>query len=167
MKKQRQIVEENRLFTDYKQNIDVMRDKLRVRESFDMIERHLTVANRDMCFFYIDGFVKDGEMLRIMQYLLSQKQMGSAEELEKRMPYVEVEVSSDKIRVALVDTGKGIENVELAMKEGYSTATEAIRDLGFGAGMGLPNMKRYSDEMEIITKVDCGTTVILTFYIAR
>ena len=64
------------------------------------------------------------------------------------------------------DKTKGIENVELAMKEGYSTATEAIRDLGFGAGMGLPNMKRYSDEMEIITKVNCGTTVILTFYIA-
>ena len=78
----------------------------------------------------------------------------------------EVEVTSDKIKVSLIDTGKGIENVELAMKEGYSTATEAIRDLGFGAGMGLPNMKRYSDEMEIITKVNCGTTVILTFYIA-
>jgi len=78
----------------------------------------------------------------------------------------EVEVTSDKIKVSLIDTGKGIENIELAMKEGYSTATEAIRDLGFGAGMGLPNMKRYSDEMEIITKVNCGTTVILTFYIA-
>jgi len=78
----------------------------------------------------------------------------------------EVEVTSDKIKVSLIDTGKGIENIELAMKEGYSTATEAIRDLGFGAGMGLPKMKRYSDGMEIITKVNCGTTVILTFYIA-
>ena len=93
-------MEDNRLFTDYGRNIDLMRGLLRVNESFDMIERHLTVADRDMAFFYIDGFVKDGEMLRIMQYLLSQKELGSAEELEKRMPYVEVEVAFDTEKIA-------------------------------------------------------------------
>ena len=73
----------------------MMSELLRVKESFDMIERHLTVCERDICFFYVDGFVKDGEMLRIMQYLLSLKQIGSAEELDKKMPYVEVELCSD------------------------------------------------------------------------
>ena len=100
MKKQkRKSVEVQGLFVDYGRNIAMMRDALRVNESFDMIERHLTVAERDMCFFYIDGFVKDGEMLRIMQYLLSQKQLGSARELEKKMPYVEVEVTGDPQKI--------------------------------------------------------------------
>ncbi len=73
----------------------MMSERLRVTESFDMIERHLTVADRDMCFYYIDGFVKDGEMLRIMQYLLSQKEIGSAQALEKKLPYVEVELTQE------------------------------------------------------------------------
>lgn len=74
----------------------MMRRTLRVKESFDIIERHLTVCDRDMCFFYIDGFVKDGEMLRIMQYLLSQKTISTAEELEKKIPYVEVELTRER-----------------------------------------------------------------------
>ena len=77
----------------------MMSSRLRVEESFDMIERHLTVCERDMCFFYIDGFVKDGEMLRIMQYLLSQKSIGSAEELERKIPYVEVELSHEPEKI--------------------------------------------------------------------
>ena len=81
------------LCADYGENVDMMRRTLRVKESFDIIERHLTVCDRDMCFFYIDGFVKDGEMLRIMQYLLSQKTISTAEELEKKIPYVEVELT--------------------------------------------------------------------------
>ncbi len=88
-------MENRRLFTDYSANIAMMSNRLRVKESFDMIERHLTVCERDMCFFYIDGFVKDGEMLRIMQYLLSQKQISTAEELEKKIPYVEVELTQE------------------------------------------------------------------------
>ena len=77
----------------------MLSEHLRVKESFDVIERHLEVGRRDMCFFYIDGFVKDGEMQRIMQHLLSIKEPGSAKEIEKKLPYVEVELSSsvDKI----------------------------------------------------------------------
>lgn len=75
------------------------------------------------------------------------------------------EVLEDRIIITLEDTGKGIADVTLAMKEGYSTATDEIRDLGFGAGMGLPNMKRYSDKMEIDTKVGEGTKVTMTFFI--
>ena len=90
-----EVVEESRLFADHLKNIESISRRLRVKESFDIIERHLIVAERDMCFYYIDGFVKDGEMLRIMQYLLSLKEIGSAEELVKKLPYVEVELSED------------------------------------------------------------------------
>ena len=74
----------------------------------------------------------------------------------------EVEISDEKIVVVLKDEGPGIPDVELAMSEGYSTAPDQIRALGFGAGMGLPNMKKYTDDMHIDTKVGVGTTVTLT-----
>ena len=70
-------------------------------------------------------------------------------------------VNPDSVEIILADTGPGIPNVELAMKEGYSTAPDNIRSLGFGAGMGLPNMKRYTDEMRIDTEVGKGTTVTM------
>ena len=73
----------------------------------------------------------------------------------------EVEIYPDKVEICLKDSGPGIADVDLAMKAGYSTATESIRSLGFGAGMGLPNMKKYSDEMRIETAVGVGTTVFL------
>ena len=72
---------------------------------------------------------------------------------------VTVEVGLDEIDITLRDRGPGIPDVEQAMEEGYSTAGDVARDLGFGAGMGLPNMKRYSDEMDIDSTVGVGTTV--------
>ena len=63
--------------------------------------------------------------------------------------------------MALEDQGPGIPNVELAMQEGWSTAPDSVRNLGFGAGMGLPNMKKYTDEMEIKSQVGVGTTVLM------
>lgn len=74
---------------------------------------------------------------------------------------IDVEISENDISMWLKDTGPGIENVELAMKEGYSTAPDNVRSLGFGAGMGLPNIKKYTDEFAIDTKVGVGTTLIL------
>jgi len=87
------------LSSDYKLNTTVLRERLRVDDSFDIIERHLKASSGDMCFFYIDGFVKDGEMLRIMQFLLSEKNITTAAELEKRLPYVEVEVAKEKSKI--------------------------------------------------------------------
>ena len=78
----------------------------------------------------------------------------------------EVEIFEDRIEIALIDTGNGIADIEKAMQEGYSTATEDIRELGFGAGMGLPNMKKYSDVMRIDSKVGEGTKVYLTINIS-
>ena len=72
---------------------------------------------------------------------------------------VTVEVGMDEIDLVLADQGPGIADVDQAMEEGYSTAGEEARDLGFGAGMGLPNMKRYSDEMSVESTVGVGTTV--------
>ena len=71
----------------------------------------------------------------------------------------EVEIAMDHIIIRMIDTGPGIPDVAQAMEEGFSTAGEIARDLGFGAGMGLPNMRRYSDEMDIQTTVGMGTTV--------
>ncbi len=77
----------------------------------------------------------------------------------------DVYVDEDEITILLADQGPGIENVELAMQEGYSTAPETIRSLGFGAGMGLPNMKRYTDEMKIDTVLGHGTTITMKVFV--
>ena len=77
---------------------------------------------------------------------------------------IDVEITEDAIHMVLADHGPGIENVELAMKEGYSTAPDNIRSLGFGAGMGLPNIKKYSDEFRLDTELGVGTTLYLTVY---
>lgn len=72
---------------------------------------------------------------------------------------IDVYITPEEVRMILTDHGPGIEDIDKAMQAGYSTAPDNIRTLGFGAGMGLPNMKKYSDEMEIRTKVGEGTVV--------
>ena len=74
----------------------------------------------------------------------------------------DVEVYGDRIEIILADRGPGIPNIDLAMQKGYSTAPDNIRSLGFGAGMGLPNMKRYTDEMRIESALGEGTTIYMT-----
>lgn len=73
----------------------------------------------------------------------------------------DVLVGLDAITICLSDTGPGIPNIPKAMEAGYTTAGDVARDLGFGAGMGLPNMKRYSDEMHVDSTVGAGTTVTM------
>ena len=73
----------------------------------------------------------------------------------------DVEISESCIKITLVDHGPGIKDIALAMQEGFSTATDHVRSLGFGAGMGLPNMKNYSDKMEIESTPGEGTTITL------
>ncbi len=74
----------------------------------------------------------------------------------------EVEIDKEKVLIIISDKGPGIPDVELAMKEGYSTAPDSVREMGFGAGMGLPNIKRYADKLDIKTEVGKGTSVEIT-----
>lgn len=72
-----------------------------------------------------------------------------------------VDVGLDDITITLTDTGPGIPDIDKAMQAGFTTAADSVRDLGFGAGMGLPNMKKYSDEMTVDSTVGVGTTVTM------
>ena len=74
----------------------------------------------------------------------------------------DVLVFEDRIEIHLNDNGPGIANIDLAMQEGFSTAPDNIRSLGFGAGMGLPNMKRYSDSITIDSALGKGTKILMT-----
>ena len=75
---------------------------------------------------------------------------------------IEVAISPEEITATFTDKGPGIADVSKAMQEGFSTAPDHVRNLGFGAGMGLPNIKKYSDEMRIDTKLGIGTNLYLT-----
>ncbi|MBB5263184.1 anti-sigma regulatory factor (Ser/Thr protein kinase) [Catenibacillus scindens] len=77
---------------------------------------------------------------------------------------ITVTISPEDITIVLADTGPGIPDVEKAMQAGFSTAPDNIRNLGFGAGMGLPNMKKYSDIMNIDTTLGVGTTVTMVIH---
>ena len=78
---------------------------------------------------------------------------------------IDVEITPQKIRMIHSDKGPGIKDIEKAMSEGFTTAGEKARELGFGAGMGLPNMKKYTDEMNITTEIGKGTTIDMVVYV--
>ena len=72
---------------------------------------------------------------------------------------ISVEITPEKVFLVLADKGPGISDIQLAMQEGYTTASQEVRELGFGAGMGLPNIKKYSDDLRVRSEVGKGTTV--------
>lgn len=76
-----------------------------------------------------------------------------------------VEIFEDRITILIYDDGPGIENIELAMMEGYSTASDSIREMGFGAGMGLSNIKKNADEFTLESELNKGTKVYITMYL--
>ncbi len=76
--------------------------------------------------------------------------------------YCDVDIYPDKVEILLADKGPGIPDVEKAMQAGFSTAPDNVRNLGFGAGMGLPNIKKYTDDMRIETELGVGTNLYLT-----
>ena len=79
----------------------------------------------------------------------------------------EVRVTEEAVEIILADNGPGIADIEQAMQAGFSTAPDTIRSLGFGAGMGLPNMKRYTDYMDIQSTVGVGTTITMRVNLPR
>lgn len=124
-----------------------------------------------------DDFTRAGEASSNVKAKL--KQMGIAPEAVRKVAIamyegeinmvihadggtIDVIISPTMIEIILKDKGPGIADIELAMQEGYSTAPDNVRSLGFGAGMGLPNMKKYSDTFHIDTTIGVGTTVHMT-----
>lgn len=76
-----------------------------------------------------------------------------------------IDIDTEKIEIKLVDEGPGIPDIELAMQQGYSTASPEVREMGFGAGMGLPNIKNNTDRLLVTSEVGKGTTVEMTTYL--
>jgi anti-sigma regulatory factor (Ser/Thr protein kinase) len=74
-------------------------------------------------------------------------------------------VTPAEVVIAVLDEGPGIPDIQLAMQEGYSTATAEMREMGFGAGMGLPNIRRNTDDLVITSEVDRGTTLVMTVHV--
>lgn len=81
-----------------------------------------------------------------------------------RQGSIRLTVNPRYVQIEAIDEGQGIADIEQAMQEGYSTAPPMVREMGFGAGMGLSNMKRYSDEFELSSKVGIGTRVCMKIY---
>ena len=123
-----------------------------------------------------DDFTRAGEASSSVKSML--KQMGVNPEVIRKVAIamyegeinmvihanggtIEVTVTPEDIVMLLKDKGPGIEDIDLAMQAGYSTAPDNIRSLGFGAGMGLPNMKKYSDTIDIESSLGVGTTVTM------
>lgn len=123
-----------------------------------------------------DDFTRAGEASSDTKKIL--KQLGVAPEIVRKVAIamyegeinmvihanggkITVTIAPDAVTMVLADTGPGIADVEKAMQAGYSTAPDDVRSLGFGAGMGLPNMKKYSDDMSISSVVGKGTTVTM------
>lgn len=124
-----------------------------------------------------DDFTRAGEASGRMKKAL--KQLGVSPDVVRRVAIAmyegeinmvihahggsaDVSLDANTVKIVLSDRGPGIPDVALAMTEGWSTAPDAVRSLGFGAGMGLPNMKKYTDSMKVDSTVGQGTTVTMT-----
>lgn len=123
-----------------------------------------------------DDFVRAGEASSVIKKILRQLGIDSgvtrkvsiaSYEAEMNIVihsfggYIELNICPDSVKITAKDQGPGIENIELAMQEGYSTASDKIREMGFGAGMGLPNMKKCSDRFFVDSEIGKGTTITM------
>ena len=103
----------------------------------------------------------DGEIIRRVAIAAYEAEMNVVMYAPRGMMHLSV--TPHKILLIVKDDGQGIEDIELAMQPGYSTATEEMREMGFGAGMGLPNIERNTDILNLSTKVGEGTKLEMTF----
>ena len=103
----------------------------------------------------------DAELIRRVAVAMYEGEINMV--IHARGGTAEMIVNEDEICVVLRDVGPGIPDIDLAMQRGFSTATDSVRALGFGAGMGLPNMKSFADELVIDSVVGVGTTIKMNF----
>lgn len=129
------------------------------RESFTILGRDFTHAGsaavRAKSLLKQIGFAS--EVIRRVAVVIYEAEMNVVMYAERAT--MSLEVRPKEIRITCADAGQGIEDVARAMEEGYSTAPKEFRDMGFGAGMGLPNIRRNSDEFHILSRPGVGTTI--------
>lgn len=105
----------------------------------------------------------DPNIIKRIVVALFEAEINVVAHAEKGTVYANID--KEKIRITIKDEGPGIPNVDLAMQEGFSTASQKVREMGFGAGMGLPNIKKNTDEFHIETKIGEGTTLELLVFL--
>lgn len=105
----------------------------------------------------------DPNIIKRIVVALFEAEINVVAHAEKGTVYANID--KEKIRITIQDEGPGIPNVDLAMQEGFSTASQKVREMGFGAGMGLPNIKKNTDEFHIKTKIGEGTTLELLVFL--
>ncbi len=105
----------------------------------------------------------DPNIIKRIVVALFEAEINVVAHAEKGTVYANID--KEKIRITIKDEGPGIPNVDLAMQEGFSTASQKVREMGFGAGMGLPNIKKNTDEFHIKTKIGEGTTLELLVFL--
>jgi len=144
------------------------------KQDESLLEQDFTVQGGD--------FIHAGEVSSRIKSIL--KEVGMSHEIVRRASIATYEaemnivcyakrgvfhlaITPDRLTVIAEDEGQGIENIALAMQEGYSTSSSAIKEMGFGAGMGLPNIKRNTDELLISSVVGEGTRVAMVIFTQR
>ena len=105
----------------------------------------------------------DPNIIKRIVVALFEAEINVVAHAEKGTVYANID--KEKIKITIKDEGPGIPNVDLAMQEGFSTASQKVREMGFGAGMGLPNIKKNTDEFHIETKIGEGTTLELLVFL--
>jgi len=141
-----------------------MADSLLKRYSFDVIANDFMAAGKSSSAIKssLKSLGIDSDIIRRIAIIAYEAELNIV--IHSFGGKLHCDIYENKIVIISEDTGPGIADVDLAMKEGYSTASDSVRELGFGAGMGLPNIKKYSDNLKINTN-STGTRIEVTIYL--
>ena len=138
-----------------------MADRLLKRYSYDVVANDFMAAGKSSSAIKsnLKSLGLDANLIRNVAIISYEAEINIV--IHSYGGKIHCDIYENKIVIISEDTGPGIKDVDMAMTKGFSTATDSVRELGFGAGMGLPNMKKYSDDFEIKTG-STGTTIIAT-----
>ena len=138
-----------------------MTDRLLKRYSYDVVANDFMAAGKSSSAIKsnLKSLGLDANLIRNVAIISYEAEINIV--IHSYGGKIHCDIYENKIVIISEDIGPGIKDVDMAMTKGFSTATDSVRELGFGAGMGLPNMKKYSDDFEIKTG-STGTTIIAT-----